>query len=191
MGDKEEIEVHPFLRGDRIDLVTQESKWVDLFCKWHNIPEVRHYARHIFPTTLDQVKKWFEPQKEEGMRDFIVFTIYHKEDKVPIGQAGFSQINWVNLNANIWAAIGEPDYWGKGIVVEAAKLLIHYGFTELNFHKIFAGIYSPNDRSLRAAEKLGFKKEAILKEEMYVDGKFVDSHRFALFKRDWLKENEV
>lgn len=188
--EKEEIEIFPFIKGDRIDLVTQNSKWVNLYAKWMNDPEVRRYARQMFPRSLDQIKKWFEPTKDEGLRDFIVFNIYHKKDKRPIGSAGFSHINWLNMNANIWASIGESEYWGKGIVVEAAKLLINFGFTELNFHKIYAGVYSPNKRSLRAAEKLGFKEEAVLKEEMYVDGKFVNSHRFALFKKDWLEQKK-
>lgn len=187
---KEEIEVLPFLKGKNIDLVIQNSKWKELYCKWMNNPEVRHYARQAFPHTLDQVNKWFEPQEDGGLREFLAFTIYHKADKRPIGQAGFSYINWLNLNANLWASIGEPEYWGKGIAVEVANLLINYGFTELNFHKIYAGAFTPNKRSLRAAEKLGFQKEAVLKEEMYVDGKFVDSHRFSLFKRDWLKKIE-
>jgi RimJ/RimL family protein N-acetyltransferase len=68
--------------------------------------------------------------------------------------------------------------------------VIKYGFTELNLHKIHAGIFSPNSRSLRAAEKLGFEKEAILKETIYIDGKYHDNHRFSLLKRDWIKKNE-
>jgi len=184
--DKDDkIEVFPFIEGERIDLVAENSKWANLICKWRNNPKVRHYARNIWPQTLEEANKRFEPLPDNQMRDFIKFTIYHKEAKQPIGRVGFSRIDWVNKNANIFAMIGEPEYWGKGIAGEASKLLINYGFTELNFHKIFAGAITPNSRSLRAAEKLGFKKEGVLKEEMYVDGQYHDVHRFALFKRDW------
>jgi RimJ/RimL family protein N-acetyltransferase len=186
----EEIEVFPFIEGETIDLVAGNSKWVPLVCKWQNDPKVRRYARNMWPVTIEEVKKWFEPSPDRHMKEFVVFTIYHKRDKRPIGSVGFGRINWVNRNANIFASIGEPKYWGNGIVVEASKLLIKYGFTELNFYKIYAGVYSPNKRSLRAADKLGFEKEAILKEEMYVDGAYHDVHKFALFKRDWIKSNE-
>ena len=150
-----------------------------------NDPNVRHYARNIWPHTLEDVKKWYDPLPDKQMKDFVVFTIYHKQAKRPIGSIGFSRINWVSRNANIFAIIGEREYWGKGIAGEASKLMINYGFTELNFHKIIAGVFTPNTRSLRAAEKLGFEKEGVLKEEMYVDGQYHDVHRFALFKRDW------
>lgn len=186
--NSEPYEVFPFIEGDRINLVSQISKYIPLICKWHNDPEVRHYARFALPTTHEQIKKWFEPRSDRGVRDVVFFTIYHKKDKRPIGSIGFFSINWLNRNACISATIGEPEYWGKGIVGEAANLLIKYGFTELNFHKINAGVFNPNNRSLRAAEKLGFKKEAILKEELYVDGNYVDIHQFALFKRDWVRE---
>jgi len=187
---EEEIEVFPFIEGETIDLVAGNSKWVPLVCKWQNDPKVRRYARNMWPITIEEVKKWFEPSTDRHLKEFVVFTIYHKRDKRPIGSVGFGRINWVSRNANIFATIGEPEYWGKGIAIEANKLLIKYGFTELNFHKIYAGVFTPNKRSLRAAEKLGFEKEAILKEEMYVDGVYHDVHKFALFKRDWIKSNQ-
>jgi len=182
---KEDDGVYPFIEGERIDLVAGNSKWANLICKWRNDPKVRHYARNIWPQTLEEANKRFEPLPDNQMRDFIKFTIYHKQSKRPIGRIGFSRIDWVNRNANIFAMIGEPEYWGKGIAGEASRLVINYGFNELNFHKIFSGVFTPNTRSLRAAEKLGFEKEAVLKEEMYVDGQYHDVHRFALFKRDW------
>jgi RimJ/RimL family protein N-acetyltransferase len=187
---KEEDEVFPFIEGERIDLVAGNSKWANLVCKWMNDPKVRHYSRNMWPLTLEDVKKWFEPPADRQMREFIVFTVYHKEAKRPIGSIGFNQTNWVSRNANIFLTIGEPEYWGKGIAGEASKLMINYGFTELNFHKIFASVFTPNSRSLRAAEKLGFEKEGVLKEEMYVDGQYHDIHKFALFKRDWKMKDD-
>jgi len=185
---KEEI-VFPFIEGNNIDLVAPNSKWINEVCAWSNDPRVRHYARFEWPNTIEDVKKWFEPPPKKGVRIFIIFAMYHKKDKRPIGNVGFSDINWLNRNANIFYTIGIPEYWGKGLVGEAAKLLINYGFNELNLHKIYAGVFDPNKRSLRATEKLGFKKEAILKEEIYVDGEYFDVHKFALFKRDWLNQN--
>ncbi|MFX1325276.1 MAG: GNAT family N-acetyltransferase [Promethearchaeota archaeon] len=188
----EELEnvVFPFMKGERIDLVAQVSNWADLYVKWFNNPRVRRYARHEFPHNLEDIKKWFEGTPWVGVRDFIVFIIYHKLDKHPIGDIGLNHINWINRNANIFSTIGEPEYWGKGIVGEAAKLLISYAFTELNLHKIFATIYNPNQRSLRAAEKLGFKREGILKEQEFVDGLYVDEHRFTILSREWITENK-
>jgi len=187
---EEEDDVFPFIEGETIDLVAENSKWANLICKWRNDPKVRQYSRNMWPKTLEEVKKGFEPLPDKQMRDFIKFTIYHKQSKRPIGRIGFNHIDWVCRNANIFAEIGEPEFWGKGIAGEASRLMINYGFTELNLHKIIAGVFTPNTRSLRAAEKLGFEKEGVLKEEMYVDGQYHDVHRFALFKRDWKNKDD-
>jgi len=190
LAEEEFDEVFPFIKGERIDLVVNNSKWISLICKWHNNPQVRRYSRNVMPQTIEEIKKWFEPPPERHLKDHIGFVIYHKKDKRPIGATGFGRINWINRNANIYGEIGEPEYWGKGIIGEAAILLINYGFTELNLHKIYAGIFDPNSRSLRVAEKLGFKKEAILKEQLYVDGLYVDEHKFSLIKKDWRAQNK-
>jgi len=188
---KEEINnVFPFIEGKTIDLVAENSKWANLICNWTNNPKVRYYSRNIWPRTLDEVKKWFEHTPDRHIRDKINFVIYHKGEKRPIGLVGLDEINWVSRNANLFALIGEPEHWGKGIAVEACALVIKYGFTELNLYKIDAGIFSPNKRSLRAAEKLGFEKEAIIKEVIYIDGKYHDEHNFSILKRDWQKSNE-
>ncbi|MFW9940088.1 MAG: GNAT family N-acetyltransferase [Candidatus Thorarchaeota archaeon] len=190
MTKEENDGVFPFIEGERIDLITVNPKWADLSCKWTNDPEIRHYSRNAWPTTLEEVKKWFEPSSDQGIKDFIVFNIYHKKDKKPIGIVGFNRINWLNRNANTFWTIGEKEYWGRGLAVEASKILITYGFTELNLHKLYAGIFTPNKRSLRVAEKMGFKKEAVLKEDLYVDGTYVDTHIFSIMKNDWMEENK-
>ena len=191
MDDKKEEEIFVFIEGKNIDLVVGHSKWADLTCKWINDPRVRRYSRNPWPRSLDEVKKWFEPpSSDHEMRDFIVFTIYHKKDKKPIGTVGLNRINWLSRNANLFGLIGYPEYWGQGIVGEAAELTIKYGFEELNFHKIYSGVFDPNTRSLRAAEKLGFKKEGVSIQDMYVDGKYVDVHKFYLLKEDWSKKQQ-
>lgn len=182
--------VFPFIRGETIDLVTTNPKWANLTCRWMNDPEVRHYSRNEWPISIEEIKKWFEPSSSENIKDFVVFIIYHKKDNRPIGNVGLNRIDWINRNANIFWSIGEKEYWGRGIAPEASKLLIKYGFTELNLHKISARIFAPNKQSLRLAEKIGFKKEALLKEDLYVDGKYVDTHIFTLLKKGWMEENK-
>ena len=188
---KKEIEVFPFIEGETIDLVVQSSKWAALRCKWKNDPKIRQYSRNMWPRSLDDMKKRLEAVPDGHghghIRDYVGFVMYHKRDKRPIGEIGLNRIDWVSRHANIFAMIGEPDYWGKGIVGEAAQLVLKYAFTELNLHKVKAGVFTPNERSLRAAEKLGLNKEAVVKEAMYVDGKYHDIHKWGLTKKEWLE----
>lgn len=186
MDENEEILIMNFIKGDRINLIPLLQKDINLIVRWMNDPDVRTYARNPLPRTLEEVKKWFEPKKDDEAKTDIDFLIYHKDDKKPIGTVGINNINWLDRNANLFTVIGESEYWGKGIAVEAGKMMISYAFEELNLHKIHTSIYSPNERSLRVAEKIGLVQEAVLREEIYIDGVHVNNHKFAVFKKDWL-----
>jgi RimJ/RimL family protein N-acetyltransferase len=176
---------HPFIEGDSVELCPIDLDNAKLYTKWDSDPQVRRYARNMIPHTIDEIKIRYEPEKVRA-KSSINFEVWHKKDKKLIGLAGFNHINWYDRNTNIFAIIGEKDYWGKGIGTEIALLLIEYGFNELNMHKIKAGIFSPNASSLRVAEKAGFKYEATHKEEIYIDGAFVDQIKLSLFKNDWI-----
>ena len=186
MVEQEKIMSSPFIGGELIDLCPINLENVKLYTKWDNDPRVRRYARNMIPHTIDEIKKRYEPEKEKT-EGSINFEIWHKKDKKLIGLAGFNRLNWYDRNTNIFAIIGEKDYWGQGIGTQIAQLLIEYGFNELNLHKIKAGIFSPNKSSLRVAEKAGFKYEATHKEEIYIDGGYVDRIMLAIFKDDWKK----
>jgi len=62
---------------------------------------------------------------------------------------------------------------------------LEFAFKELNLHRITAEVYEYNERSLRLLESLGFKKEGILKEAKYHDGRYWDIIVMGLMKEDW------
>ncbi len=78
-----------------------------------------------------------------------------------------------------------PDYWGQGIMTEAARALIEVGFDLLQLHKIEIGCYGYNQGSRRIAEKLGFTLEATLRDRQDVQGQRCDDLRYGLLKSEW------
>lgn len=184
MSETKEDKPLAFIEGDLISLCPSNLDHIELYTKWMNNPQLRKYARYYFPQTIEEVKKLFEP-KTEPVKSEIFFEIWHKEDDKPVGFVGFIRINWLTRSARIFYLIGDMNYWGQNIATEAAKLVINYGFTELNLHKIVAQSFGPNKASIRIAEKLGFKLEITLQKERYVDGEYVDLLEHSIFKDDW------
>lgn len=90
---------------------------------------------------------------------------------------------WRFIKQNHRAEIGytlHPDFWGQGLMQEAMKAVIDYGFQKLNLHSIEANINPDNQASRRQLEKHGFVQEAHFKEDYYFQGKFLDSVIFSL-----------
>lgn len=180
---KEDITL-PFIEGDIVSLCAINIAHINLYTAWMNHPKTRKYARFNIPQTIEEVKKLFEPKKE-AVKDEIFFEIWHKKDKKPVGYAGFLWIQWFTHNAHIFYLI-DPDYWGQNIGTEAGKLIIEYGFKELNLHKITARMFSKNKASLHVAEKIGLAHEITLQKEIYIDGEHVDALEYSIFKEDFI-----
>ena len=87
----------------------------------------------------------------------------------------YTKVDWKNRNAELGIAIWKKDYWGKGYGADAIKTLLKYAFHELNLHKVYLRVYDFNKRAIRCYEKAGFKKEGILREVFWRNGKWHDT----------------
>ena len=67
------------------------------------------------------------------------------------------QINEYQKSATIGLAIGDKDFWGKGIATMAISLVTNYGFMDLELEKICAGCYEHNLGSKKAFLKTGYQ----------------------------------
>ncbi len=48
-------------------------------------------------------------------------------------------------------------FWGRGIMPEAARVLLRHAFEDLGMEKVWCGYYDGNAKSKRAQEKIGFR----------------------------------
>lgn len=80
-----------------------------------------------------------------------------------------------------------PEFNGKGYMSEAIKVVLAYGFDQLNLHSIEAVIDPDNVASEKILQKIGFVKEAHILENELWDGKFWDSVIYSLLKRNFKK----
>ena len=74
------------------------------------------------------------------------------------------------------------ELWGRGIMPEAVKLITDYAFTQLDFIRIQASVYSKNPASMRVLEKAGYVKEGIMHNAVIKQGVIMDEHLYAIFK---------
>jgi ribosomal-protein-alanine N-acetyltransferase len=94
----------------------------------------------------------------------------------------------IDLRADVYRKTGligywlGEDYWGRGIMPKAVKLVTHYGFTQLDIVRLQAGVFGNNPKSMRVLEKAGFFKEAVLKNAVVKNGVLMDEHLYAILK---------
>ncbi|KAB2332953.1 GNAT family N-acetyltransferase [Bacillus mesophilum] len=69
--------------------------------------------------------------------------------------------------------VGE-EYWGTGYGTEAAKAVIDFAFQEKQYQKVFARCFVSNPASGRVLEKIGMKKEGILRQHVKKENEYID-----------------
>ena len=75
------------------------------------------------------------------------------------------------------------DLWGLGLVPEAAKALLDWGFQSFPIEKVFARADARNRQSVRVMEKCGMKQEAFLRKHHHFRGERIDEIWAACFVR--------
>jgi ribosomal-protein-alanine N-acetyltransferase len=104
----------------------------------------------------------------------INWAITLKGNPKLIGIIGHYKIKPENFRSEIGYML-LPEYHGRGIITEAIKETLNYGFKKMKLHSVEAIIDPENLASERVLQKCGFVKEAHLKENEYYDGRFIDT----------------
>jgi RimJ/RimL family protein N-acetyltransferase len=77
-----------------------------------------------------------------------------------------------------------PDYRGRHLSDDAARLFQRYLIFELDFHRLQLEIYAFNERAIRHAERAGFVREGVKRKAYHRHGEWVDSVLFGLVRED-------
>ncbi len=173
------------LKGEKVLLRPVRRSDLESFLKWFNDPEVTQYLAIYTPMTEMAEEKWIDGLATRTADAVFVIEAIEAGGSKPIGTTGLHSINPKDHNATFGIAIGEKDYWSQGYGTEACRLLVRYGFEQLNLHRINSGVISFNERSLRMHRKVGFKEEGRQREALFKNGKFYDHVNFGLLRAEW------
>jgi RimJ/RimL family protein N-acetyltransferase len=78
----------------------------------------------------------------------------------------------------------KPSAQGKGFAGEALSIIKDYALSELNLNKLVATCSVNNIGSFKLLEKQGFIREGRLKQNMIINGEYVDDYIYGLCKSD-------
>jgi [ribosomal protein S5]-alanine N-acetyltransferase len=147
----------------------ERSDLNERYLSWLNDPEVTRYTETgIFPSTAEDLEKYYS--EVCGSRSQVMLAIVDKKSGQHIGNVKLGPIHWIHRNATFGILIGEKKFWGKGVGLEATKLMVEYGFTRLNLHRIDLGVFADHETAVRCYEKAGFKVEGRMREDLFMGG---------------------
>lgn len=123
-------------------------------------------------------------------RTIVYFQLIHKDTNKIIGGAGFHNFYPKHKRAEIGYMLKFDEYKDKGLMGEALRFIIDYGFNDLEINRIEAYVGPQNIPSLKLVAKYNFVKEGHLRQHYFVNGKMDDSIVFSLLREDYLQEKQ-
>lgn len=102
--------------------------------------------------SLEVIRAVFAPT---GALAVVLKTTGQAIGSIGLMRGNLSNIGLPDVEAELGYWIGVP-YWGMGLMPEAAKALIRYGFCSLGLEAIWCGSFDSNEQSRRVQEKCGF-----------------------------------
>jgi len=162
-----------------------------------DLPNLVQYANN-FEIAKNLMDRFPHPYTEEAGRKFISMAMQDNPTCIfaidvngeAVGAIGLHpQMDVYRKNAEMGYWLAQP-YWGQGIMPQAVKQMVDYGFRSFDITRIFARPYGPNIGSQRVLEKAGFRLEARLEKTMFKNGEFLDELIYAVRKQSQNREYE-
>lgn len=174
------------LIGNRVGLRAVEEPDLELLRDWRNIPDFRKHFREHRELGMANQKAWFA-KLSASPNDFM-FVIVDLKNQEPIGACGLLYTSWVIRSADFSFYIGRDAAYidDDGDAADAARLLIEYGFNDLNLNKVWMELYEFDQRKLDFfLKRFGFTTDGKLPDNCFCDGRYWDSYLISLRASQW------
>ena len=170
----------PFRPGDLVTLKTIEDEDVEFLRDGVNHPAVRGPVGQTTPTNGPAEQAAFEAESDDP--DVVRLLITHDDERV--GIIALDPIEWDHGVAEVgyWIA---PEHRRQGYARDALDAVLAYAFDELRMHKVSASVYEFNVASDELLRSAGFSEEGVLRENVYADGRYHDTHWFGLLESEY------
>jgi RimJ/RimL family protein N-acetyltransferase len=81
-------------------------------------------------------------------------------------------------------------FWGRGLMREAVGAVVDHAFTAPGRRRVEAHIDGRNTNSQRLVERLGFQREALLRDHWLDKGEVSDSTIYGVLRREWIQSKQ-
>jgi RimJ/RimL family protein N-acetyltransferase len=178
----------PFLlETNRLIIRSFRDDDLDTFLAYRNEPDVARYQGWDIPYPHKKAIEFIDEMKNKNPskpEDWYQAAIIIKGNGEFIGDAAFFIKKDENRKAYIGCTIMQK-YWRKGYGMEATRRLLSYLFDEHKIHRVVAETDVKNIASYTTLERLGFRREAHLIENIWFKGSWASEYHYAILEREW------
>lgn len=150
-----------------------------------------HTLRIPLPYDLQHAEEFLnfvKRAKQNHHHDPVHFAIRHQSEGL-IGCCGVDEVaddapQHRAHRGEIGYWLGRP-YWGRGIMTAVVAELCRHAFLDWGLKRLVAEVFVGNQASCRVLQKCGFRREGLLQEHIFKNGRLMDVQVYGLLRRRW------
>lgn len=174
------------LETERLILRQFREPDLEMFLSYRNDPDVAKYQGWSIPYPREKGIEFVQQMSVAvpGQSKWLQIAIELKSTHQMIGDLAFFIKRDDKRQAMIGYSLARP-FWGNGYAYEAMSCLLAYLFDEWDLHRVVAECDEENVASWRLLERLGFRREAHLIENLFFKGAYCNEYHYAMLGREW------
>ena len=173
------------LQGDGFRIRRASADDADFMLELGGHEDVEPFLRAVRASDreelLEEIERSLAAPRESGR---FVIEVEEDGDWRPAGVMGFDIANKRSRIANLGGLAIHPDFRGRKLADEAARLLQRHLLLDLDYHRLQLEIYGFNERAIQHAERSGFVREGVKRKAYWRHGEWVDGVLFGLVAED-------
>lgn len=175
----------PTLHTDRLTLRAFTINDAEDVFAYASDPEVPRYLPWEPHATIEDSRTFLEGvlSAYKAGRPFA-WAVELKQTGRVIGGAGYNSWDRPNRSAAFGYAMAK-ELWGKGLMTEATRAIIGFGFERMHLNRIWAIAEPENIASWRVMEKCGLSYEGTLRELRFERGRFRTFKQYSILRSEW------
>lgn len=175
----------PTLETERLILRKVSLEDAEAVFAYASDPEVARYANWETHRSVKDSRAFLEfvvsKRMSGGEPDW---GIVYKGDRRFVGTCGFISRSPDHARAEIGCVLARA-YWGMGLMPEALRAMINFGFERMSLNRIEGRCIAENVASARLMEKSGMFYEGTLKQQEFIKGAYRDIKVYAILKSEY------
>jgi len=143
------------------------------------------------PATVDGFGRfinWAIRQRQAGQ--YVCFAVVPHGSDTAIGIFQVRSLEPAFGTAE-WGFALASEFWGTGIFVDGAKMMVDFAFEVLGVHRLEARAAVRNGRGNGALRKLGAVQEGVLRRSFVRNGEYLDQALWTILQEEWLEAKTV
>lgn len=175
MGQAPQVKLRPVVMEDR-----------DQLRAWRNQPDIRRWMYSDHEISEAEHQAWFDRLIGEARpRHWIIAA-----DGAPIGLVNLYDLQPAHRRGSWAYYIAEAGVRGKGLGAAVEYMTLETAFGAFGLHKLWCEVLVDNEPVVRLHESFGFRREALFRDHVCKQGRWIDVVGLGLLAEDWASRRE-